>query len=126
MKRKREKGFIILLVIMLVTLIGFIMSFLTLGANIMVHQSNNTYLQACERNLAASGLAWAKENIQKENGNIFDKTIELDFTDMDIHNPTLTVTIRTPAANRPEVQISTSCSRGRNTLTNDETYIIRQ
>lgn len=125
MKRKREKGFIILLVIMLITLIGCIMSFLILGANIMVHQSNNAYLQACERNLAASGLAWAKENIQKENGNIHNKKIELDVTDMDIHNSTLTVTISTPTGNQPEVQISTSCSRGRNILTTDETYKTR-
>jgi len=125
MKNRKEKGFILVLVIILITLIGFIMSFLTCGANIMVYQSNNTYLQACERNLVASGLAWAKINIQKENRDIIDKMIELDVTDMNIRDSNLTVTIKIPAENLPEVHIGTSCSRGRKTLTNDDIYKIR-
>ena len=125
MKNRKDKGFILVLVIILISLIGFIISFLTCGANIMVCQSNNNYLQACERNLVASGLAWAKINIQKENRDIIDKMIELDVTDMNIRDSTLRVTIKVPAENQPEVQISTSCSCGRNTLTNNDTYKIR-
>jgi len=125
MKNRKEKGFILILVIILIILIGFIMSFLTCGANIMVYQSNNTYLQACERNLVASGLAWAKINIQKENRDIIDKMIELDVTDMNIRDSTLVVTIKIPSENQPEVQISTSCSCGRKTLVNDDIYKIR-
>jgi uncharacterized membrane protein len=125
MKNRREKGFILILVVILITLIGFVLSFLTTGANIMLYQSNNNYLQACNRNLAASGLAWAKINIQKENRDIIDKMIELDVTDMDIRDSNLTVTINIPAENQPEVHISTSCSRGRKTLINDDIYKIR-
>jgi len=51
--------------------------------------------------------------------------IELDVTDMNIRDSNLTITVRMPAKNRPEVQISTSCSRGRKTLRNDDTYKIR-
>jgi len=32
------------------------------GANTMLFQSDTAYLQAVERNLVASGLAWAKRN----------------------------------------------------------------
>ncbi len=113
------------MVIILIVLVGFVMSFLTTGANMMLFQSNNSYLQACNRNLVASGLAWAKINIQKENGDIIDKMIELDVTDMNIRDSNLTVTVRMPAKNQPEVQISTSCSRGRKILKKDDTYKIR-
>jgi type II secretory pathway component PulK len=125
MKNKREKGFILIFVIILITLIGFVLSFLTTGANTMLYQSNTSYLQACERNLVLSGLEWAKRNIKKENRDIIDKMIELDVTDMDIRDSNLTVTVRTPAKNQPEVQINTSCSRGRKTLKSDDIYKIR-
>lgn len=125
MKNKREKGFILVLVILLIVLVGFVMSFLTTGANMILFQSNNNYLQACNRNLAASGHAWAKINIKKENREIIDKMIELDVTDMDIRDSKLIITVRMSAKNQPEVQISTSCSRGRKTLKSDDTYKIR-
>jgi len=125
MKKRRDKGFILILVIMLIALVGIIVSLLTEASNTMLFQANKTYLQACERNLIASGLAWSKINIQKESGDISGKMIELDVTEMNIRGSSLAINLSSPAETQPHVQISTSCSRGRQTLTSDQTYTIR-
>ena len=125
MKNSKNKGFVLILVIMLIGLIGIIVSVLTEASNTMVFQSNKTYLRACERNLIASGLAWSKINLQKESGDIPGKMIELDVTEMNIRGSSLTINPGSPAETRPQVQIRTSCSRGRQTLTGDRTYTIR-
>ena len=126
MKKKREKGFILILVIILIALIGIVMSFLTTMSNTMLFQSNKQYLQACERNLIASGKAWSKINIPKESGDSSDQMLELDVTEMNIRGSSLNVKLGIPAKAQPQVQIRTSCSRGRKTLTSDKTYTIRQ
>ena len=125
MKNEKNKGFTLMLVVMLIALIGIVVSLLTEASNTMIFQSNKTYLQACERNLIASGLAWSKINIKKESGDISGKVIELDVTELNIHGSSLNVNLSSPVETRPEVRIRTSCSRGRQTLTSDNTYIIR-
>ena len=114
-----------MLIVMLIALIGIIVSLLTETSNTMVFQSNKTYLQACERNLIASGLAWSKINLKKESGEIPGEMIELDVTELNIRGSSLTVNLN-PADTRPQVRIRTSCSRGRQTLTSDRTYTIGQ
>jgi hypothetical protein len=125
MKNEKNKGFILMLIVMLIALIGIIVSLLTEASNTMVFQSNKTYLQACERNLIASGLAWSKINLKKESGEIPGEMIELDVTELNIRGSSLTVNLN-PADTRPQVRIRTSCSRGRQTLTSDRTYTIGQ
>lgn len=126
MKKRRDNGFILLLVVTLIALIGIVMSFLTSASNTMLFQSNKTYLQACERNLIASGMAWSKINFEKESRDISGKMIELDVTELNIRGSGLTVNVSSSTETRPQVQIRTSCSRGRQTLTSDRTYTIRQ
>ena len=126
MKKNREKGFILILVILLIQMIGIIVYILTSEAQTILYQANSTHLQACERNLIASGQAWAKINIPKDSGDISGKTIELDVTEMNIRGSSLAVNLSIPAETQPQVQIKTSCSRGRKTLTSDQTYTIRQ
>jgi type II secretory pathway component PulK len=122
---RTKKGFILLLVVILIALAGIVMSFLTSASNTMLYQANNTYLQACQRNLTASGLAWAKINLQKDSSETPDKMIELDVTEMDIRGSSLTVDVSHPAQTQPQVRIRTSCSRGRKNLTSDMSYSIR-
>jgi len=97
---------------------------LTAGANTMLFQSDTAYLQACQRNLVASGLAWAKQQIKSQSKETFDRTIKLDVTDMDIRGSALAVLIRIPADKEPEVQINASCSRARRTFRHDDKYRI--
>lgn len=124
MKSPRQNGFVLILVVVAIGLIGVMMTVLTGSANKIMFQSDSAYLQACERNLVSSGLAWAKRNIKNENKETFNKTIELDVTSMSISGATLSVNIDIRKDQEAEVQINTSCSRVRRTLRHNEKYRI--
>ena len=96
MKNKRQKGFVLILVIVVMALIGIQMFALADIANTMQFQSHTQYLTACERNLLASGKAWARQNIPPETGDILnEKEIDLDVRGMNIRGAALTVTVNT-------------------------------
>jgi len=132
MKKPRQKGFALVLVITAMAIIGLEMHVLTSGANTMLFQSDTAYLEACERNLITSGLAWAKRNIRNNNKETFEKAVELDVSKIfygsgsrRIRDASLIVTISTPTDKAPQAQISVSCSRGRRTFKDDSKYKIR-
>ena len=124
MKKTRHNGFVLILVIVAIAVIGFQMFALSDIANTMQFQSNTAYLKACERNLLASGLAWARENTRNKSSEVFDKTIQLDVSKLNIRASALDVTISIASDEEAEVQINTSCSRGRQTLRETGTYRI--
>jgi len=125
MKKPRQKGFALVLVITAMAIIGLEMHVLTSGANTMLFQADTAYLEACKRNLITSGLAWAKRNIRNNNRETFDKAVELDVSKMDIRASSLIVTISVPTDKEPQAQINASCSRGRRTFRHDGKHKIR-
>lgn len=125
MKHPQQNGFVLILLVVAIALIGAEMIVLTGSANKILFQSDTAYLQACERNLATSGLAWAKRNIKNEGKETFDRPIELDVSSMSIHGATLSVNIVTAKDEEAEVQINTSCSHDRRTLRHNDKYRIR-
>ena len=124
MKKRRQQGFVLIFVIMMIFIIGVEMFALSDIANTMQFQSQNAYLKACKRNLLASGLVWANENTRKKSSEIFDKTIQLDVSKLNIRDSALDVTISIASDEEAEVQINTSCSRGRQTLKDTGKYRI--
>jgi hypothetical protein len=138
MKKPRQKGFALVLVITAMAIIGLEMHVLTSGANTMLFQADTAYLEACKRNLITSGLAWAKRNIRNNNRDTFEKTVELDVSKMPgnagfrlkpavggIRGSSLIVTISIPTDEEPQAQINVSCSRGRRTFRDDGKHKIR-
>ena len=133
MKKPRQKGFALVLVITAMAIIGLEMHVLTSGANTMLFQADTAYLEACKRNLITSGLAWAKRNIQNNNKETFEKAVELDVSKIfygsgsrRIRDASLIVTIRgLPTDKAPQAQINVSCSRGRRTFKDDGKHKIR-
>jgi len=124
MKKSGQKGFVLIFVIMVIAIIGIEMFVLADIANTMQFQSQNAYLKACERNLLASGLLWANENTREKSGEIFGKTIQLDVSRLNIRASALDVTMSIASDEETEVQINTSCSRGRQTLKGTGKYRI--
>ena len=116
MKKQRQRGFVLIFVIMAIIVIGIEMFALSGIANTMQFQSQNAYLKACRRNLLASGLLWANENSREKGREIFDKTIQLDVSKLNIRASALNVTMSIASDEEAEVQINTLCSRGRQTL----------
>ncbi len=124
MKKTRQNGFVLVLVIVAIAVVGIQMAVLGDIANTMQFQSQNAYLKASERNLLASGLVWARENIRKKSSEISGKTIQLDVSELNIRDSALKVTIRIESDEEAEVQIDTSCSRSRQTLKETGKYRI--
>ncbi len=132
MKKPRQKGFALVLVITAMAIIGLEMHVLTSGANTMLFQADTAYLEACKRNLITSGLAWAKRNIRNNNKETFEKAVELDVSKIfygsdsrRIRVSSLIVTISIPTDKGPQAQINVSCSRGRRTFRGDDKHKIR-
>ena len=90
----------------------------------MLFQADTAYLRACDDNLVASGLAWAEKNIKDKNKEIFDKTIEIDITNMKIKSAALRIEISAPVNEEKEVQIKTMCSRARQTISSTNKFRI--
>lgn len=124
MKNTRQNGFVLILVIVMIAVIGIYMAVLGDIANTMQFQSQNAYLKACERNLLASGLVWAKENVREKSSELINNTIQLDVSGLNIRESALDVTIRIASNEEAEVQIDTSCSRSRQTIRKTGKYRI--
>lgn len=124
-QKQRHNGFVLILVIVAIIIIGVEMFVLAGMANTMQYQSHRAYLKACERNLLASGLAWARQSVQNNAGVSPGQMIQLDVSELDIPGSVLEVALGS-ADDKPEVRIHTSCSRGRQTLKNTGTYTIER
>jgi len=125
MIKSRNNGYILILVIMAILLIGAVIFVLTEGANTLLFQSDTAYLEAVERNLVTSSLAWTKQNIKADLEGAFYKTIGLDVTDLNIPDANLSIVIGPGRDEEVEVEVSTSCSRGRQTFRHRDKYKIR-
>jgi len=125
MKNTRQKGAALVLAITAMAIIGLEMHVLSSGANTMLFQSDRAYLEASKRNLITSGLAWAKQNIENNKTENFEKSVELDVGSLNIKDSSLIVTISTPTGEEPQAQINVSCSRSRQTLKSHEKYKIK-
>jgi hypothetical protein len=123
-KLSGQAGFVMILVIIMIALVGIVMFVLTEDSKTLTFQSDTVYLEAVERNLAASGLAWAKKNIKNETKELFNKTINLNTSDMNIRVANLSVVISTAEGEKVEAEISSSCSRGRRTFKHHDKYKI--
>ncbi len=113
--RKRNAGFLLTLVIVALAMMGAVFFVLAGGSNIMLFHADTAYLQATERNLVASGLAWARMKISA-NGNAAGEPVSLSADAFDSPNAKLTVQIMQVQTNQATIRITTSCSKGRRTL----------
>jgi hypothetical protein len=126
MKAANRNGFVLILVITAIAVIGIEMFALGGIANTMQFQSHTAYLRACERNLLASGLAWARQNFPDKTGESPERTIQLDVSATNIRASALDVTIRARSEQEADVLVNTSCSRGRQTLKGKGQYRIER
>lgn len=77
--KKEQNGFILMVVLSIISLFAAEMYMLSEDSFSLMFQTNNIYLEAVEKNLVLSGLAWSKENIRDEENKIGNKTIQLNL-----------------------------------------------
>ena len=122
MDKNRTNGFVLVLVIMALMLVSVIMFVLSSGSSTMMFQTNTAYLTACQRNLTASGLAWARGSVKGQEADAPEQPVTLDVNDLGIRVASLTVALNSSEDQRPQVRIATSVSRSARTLSNEVVY----
>jgi len=121
---RRNQGAVLTLVIVAVMLVGVVMFVLTEGSNTMLFQADAAYLQAVERNLIASGLAWARERVSSNADVPGTEPVELNTAAFGLPNTKLVVRILGVQSSTAKVQIETSCHKGRRTLHTSRTFSV--
>jgi hypothetical protein len=117
-----RKGFVLLVVIMTLAMLGTQTFILTSGSNTMLFESNNAYLEASRRNLTASALAWAKKSLKNQNSQFFNKETKLNLDDIELESSSLSVIIEKVEDKNAQVQVNVSVSRGRQTINHRKKY----
>jgi len=124
MRKRNNKGFLLTLVIVALALMGTVLFVLAGGSNVMLFQADTAWLQATERNLTVSGLAWARASIPPNGDIAVGKPVVLATEAFNAPNAGLTVDIVQAEAGHATVRITTSCSKGRRALTACRDYTI--
>jgi len=111
----RQRGFSLTFVILALILVGVAMSVLAGGSNAMLFHADKAYLQALERNLAASGLAWVRAKASANGSDLpIGAPVELDVSTFGVSAVRLAVQVLEVQEGKAGVRIETSCSkRGR-------------
>jgi hypothetical protein len=124
-RSKSQKGFTIILTLFLIVLIGAGLFVLTGISNTMMFEAETAQLLAIERNLTASGLAWAKQNRPGQSDDAPSAVSELDVSEIGIADANLSVAFDINEDGKSEVLIKTRCRRGRHTLRKSHKFHLR-
>ena len=119
-RKTKPNGLIMLFVVVILALIGMYMIVLVSDANIFGFQADRAYLEACQQNLTASGLAWAKKNANTSKTTT--AAVELGTEDMGIERAILSVRI---SAIEKQVEINASCSKARQRLSSVKKFTLK-
>ncbi|MDI9431695.1 MAG: hypothetical protein QM570_08260 [Planctomycetota bacterium] len=124
MSEARRSGFILVYVIMLLAITAVVMLVLTEGSNTMLFQADAAYLQALDRNLAASGLAWARHQATKGEPMATDGPVSLDTKLLGDGRVSMAVEITKRAGDGTDCRIETSVAKGRQSISKAREYTL--
>ena len=124
MKQGERSGFAIILAVTAVALVGAAVFVLTDTCNSLMFESNMAYLQACNRNLSASGLSWARQNQDKLGDSGPNEGIQLDVERLGIPAGNLKIAPLKDREKVLRVQIDTQCGRNKKKLKRTCNYLI--
>ncbi len=113
-----RRGITLVMVIVALALIGVIMGFLTQTSQLMIYQTNRAHLQAVQRNMTLSALAWTRVHETDRTGT----SVDLDTSHLGMKASSLNVRASIDQDNQTLVAIQTSCTKGRQTLRQDMVF----
>ena len=119
-----KRGVVLTLVIVAMSLVAVILLVLTTGASTMLFQADAAHCRAIDRNLAASGLAWAQSHAATEAEIAVDEPITLASDTLADGRATLTVEFKRIGNGTADIKITTSSRKGRHKLEESRDYAI--
>jgi len=124
MTSPKTEGFILVLVIVALSLVGVVMLVLTEGANTMLFHADRAYLEAVERNLTASGLAWARQRAAQGDAVPLSAPTQLDVSRLQGGQAALTVSFTRLDSAAASVRIETRCVKGRHAFKTSDEHVV--
>ena len=124
MKQTERSGFAIILAVAAVALVGAAVLLLADISDSLMFESNLSYVQACNRNLSASGLSWARQNQDKLHDSGPSERIQLDVERLGIPAGNLNVAPLKDREKGLRVQIDTQCGRNKIKLERTRNYLV--
>ncbi len=124
MKPTKKRGFVLTLVIVALGLMGVVMAVLTGGANTMLFHADRAHARAVERNLTASGLAWARQLALHKETAVPAEPVALDVRAFNLPQASLAVALTRVGATAVEVRVESTCVKGRQTSKTQRQYTV--
>ena len=124
MKHAQRSGYAIILALTAVALMAAALILLTDTSDTLMFDANLSYLQACDRNLSASALAWASHNQKKLPKSQPSDRIQLDVELLGIPAGTLNVTASQAQGKGLKVQVDTQCGLNKIKLNRTCNYLL--
>jgi len=107
--RKEQSGFVLMVVLALISLFAAEMYMMSTDSFSLMFRTNDIYLEAVEKNLILSGLAWSEENIRNEENKIVNKTIQLNLPAGFPGESKLDVLLEESSENHVRININAYC-----------------
>ncbi len=124
MRQLQRNGYVIILSVVAIALVGAALLILAGLANSLLFDANQAHVQACNRNLVASALAWAQHNRDRISDSSETERIQLDIHQLNIPDGDLRITLLEPRKESPKLQIHTECRREAMKLKRSDIYLI--
>ena len=119
MKRTRDGGFILIMVVALMPLIAMALAVLSSGLRTLMFESSRAGIEVQSRNLVASSLAWARLNVKDMSQQEGSFTVQLDTSALATEQNICDVTVTRFEDGSAEVLVSTICKQGGKELKRD-------
>jgi len=113
MRPDRQKGFVLFVVIILMTVLGLVLAILASHLKNLAYETTTERLMVYNDNLIASSMAWANRNAKQLAKKSAGQTIDLDISELSINGGRAAITVTAIEGDKIKINLTAQCSRGR-------------
>ena len=124
MRRVKQNGFILIIVVFILSLVGLAMILLSSSSTIMAFGSSTAALEANCQNIMVSSMTWAEQNRERLLQLGQDATVQLDISSLGISRSACQIAVKKIEDRGLEIEITVSCIQGKRRLVRDAGYIL--
>jgi hypothetical protein len=112
MNRYHKKGFIILVIIPLLILLPIAVTVMSRSTISLSRELKESRLEARNRNILASGLAWSRQNVEKLSGYEVNKEISVNINSLGMEDGKCHITVMNVKEELIEIELGVHYTRG--------------
>ena len=113
MRPDRQKGFVLVVVIMFMMMLGLTLAILSSHLKNLAYETTTERLKVYNDNLVTSSMAWAKRNVKQLAEKTAGQTIDLDVSELSINGARAAITVTAIQGDKIKIDLTAECSRGR-------------